>query len=147
MDSSGVSMPEMVVAEPSAILSWPTIEWKKPPAGPCVFGFTARSIEYLTSAAVTFRPLVNLAFGIELERVNQPVRRNGPTVGERGDDLRRAELVVDETREQAVDHRPVLPIVADRGVERRHVVLVGDDDRAALSGRVARRGRRSRGRR
>src|SRR6202044_1513140 len=81
-------------------------------------------------------PAGELGLGTELEGVDQPVRRYGPTVGERGNDLCRAELVVDKAREKAVDHRPALPVITNGEAPRSHVVLIGADDRAALSGRI-----------
>src|SRR5690606_18974874 len=41
-------------------------------------------------------------------------------------------LVVHQTVENRLDHRPVLPVVSDRRVERGNVVLVGDDHVAAV---------------
>ena len=58
--SSGVVMPDSSFALPDAISSKPLIMPKKPGPGLWVAGLTARSIEYLTSSAVSSRPLWNL---------------------------------------------------------------------------------------
>jgi hypothetical protein len=59
VDASGVSMPASVVALPPVTSSKPLMAPKKPAPGPCVFGSTARSIEYFTSEATTSRPFEN----------------------------------------------------------------------------------------
>ena len=57
VESSGVVMPSIVGDVPPLTASNPLMAPKKPAPGPCVFGSTARSIEYLTSEAATSRPL------------------------------------------------------------------------------------------
>ena len=70
----------------------------------------------------------------QLEGEGLAVGRDLVALGEVGPELRRAGLVVHQPVEQALDHRPVLPVVADRRIERGDVVLVGDGDLAALLG-------------
>ena len=127
-------MPDSSFAAPDAISSKPLMCAKKPWPGLCVSGFTARSIEYLMSEATQLAAIVELDAFAQLEGVDQPVVRDGVAFREVGDQLGRAGLVVHEPVEQALDHRPVLPVVADRGVERGDVVLVGDHHLAALLG-------------
>jgi hypothetical protein len=67
----------------------------------------------------------------QLEGEGLAVRRDLVALGQIGTQGRGAGFVVHQAVEQALDHRPVLPIVADSRVERGHVVLVGDDDLAA----------------
>ena len=55
--------PDRLSASPADISSKPAIEPKKPAPGLWVSGLTTRSIEYLTSSAVTSRPLPNLTPG------------------------------------------------------------------------------------
>jgi hypothetical protein len=74
--------------------------------------------------------------------VVQSIRRDVERLREVGPEIRRAGLVVHEPAVEALDHRPVLPVVADCRVERRHVVLEGDGHLAALLDVVG-KGRRS----
>ena len=83
----------------------------------------------------------------KLEGVGQAVRRDFVGLGEVGRQLGRARLVVHEPAEQAFQRRPVLPVVADRRIERAEVVLVGDGHLATLldvRGEGRRRARRLR---
>ena len=71
--------------------------------------------------------VVELHAGAQLEGVGLPVGRDLVALGQVRHELHGAGLVVHQPVEQALDDRPVLPVVADRRVERGDVVLVGDD--------------------
>ena len=105
-------------------------------AGPLRLGVGGPLDRVFHVARHHFAAVGELHAGVELERVGEAVRRHLVAVRQRGHELGGARLVVHQPREQRVDHRPVLPVVADRGVERRDVVLVGDGDRAALARRI-----------
>ena len=79
-------------------------------------------------------PVVELHALAQRERIGQAVVGDRVALGEIGHEIRRAGLVVHQPVENALDDRPVLPVVADRRIERRYVVLVGDDHLAALFG-------------
>ena len=81
------------------------------------------------------------------EGVGELVVRDRVALGEVRDQLGGARLVVHQPVEQGFDHRPVLPVVADRRIERGDVVLVGDDHLPALLARLLARLRGLRGRR
>src|SRR4029078_10930960 len=71
--------------------------------------------------------IVELCLRMELERVLRSVRRDFVALGKLWNEVRRAGLVIHQPVEQALDHRPVLPIVTDCRIERGDVVLEGDD--------------------
>ena len=144
VSGSTTVMPESPSAVPADASSKPAIDPKKPAPGLCVAGSTTRSIEYFTSSAVISRPLWNFTPGPKLEGEGHAVFGDLVALGEIGAQRRGARLVVHEPVEQALDHRPVLPVVADRRIERGDVVLVGDDDLAAGFWRLreCRRGRK-----
>src|SRR3984957_4697536 len=127
VESSGVSMPARGVADD---------RMEKAAGGSLCFRIYGALNRVFDIRCRDFPAIDEIGFGVELEGVDQPIGRYGPTVGERRNDLGRAKLVVDKAREQAVDHRPVLPVVTDRGVESRHVVFISDDDCPSLVGRV-----------
>jgi hypothetical protein len=77
--------------------------------------------------------VVELDAGTEFEGVDETVLGDGVALGQVGNQLRGARLVVHQAVEQALDHGPVLPVVADRRIEGADVVLVGDDHLAAVA--------------
>ena len=81
----------------------------------------------MTSAAVIGAAVVEFQAVAQLERIGLAVIGNGVAFGEIGLELRRAGLVVHEPVEDRLDHRPVLPVIADLRVERGEVVVEGDD--------------------
>ena len=75
--------------------------------------------------------VVELDAGAEVEGEGLAVLGDLVALGEAGAQLGGAGDVVHQAVEDRLDHRPVLPVVADRRIEGGHVVLVGDDDVAA----------------
>ena len=69
---------------------------------------------------------------LEREGVGEAVLADLVALGQVRNEIGGAGLVVHQAVEQALDHRPVLPVVADGRIERADIVLVGDDHRAAL---------------
>ena len=108
--------------------SMPAIEPKKPAPGLCVFGLSDALDRVFHVVGGQLAAIVELHALAQLEGVGLAVRRDLVALGEVGHELGGAGLVVHQPVEQALDHRPVLPVVADRRVERGDVVLVGDDD-------------------
>ncbi len=78
------------------------------------------------SAVMEFHALM------ELEGIGETVVRYLVAFGEVRNKFGRAGLVVHQPVEQRLDHRPVLPVVADRRIQGRYIILVGHDHRAAL---------------
>ncbi len=76
--------------------------------------------------------VVELDARTQLECVGQAVLGNLMALGEARTQIRRAGLVVHQAVEDRLDHRPVLPVIADRRIERCDVVLVGHDHVAAV---------------
>ena len=70
----------------------------------------------------------------QLEGERGAVRRNLVAFSKFGPEIRGARFVVHQAVEQALDHGPVLPVIADSWVERRDIVLVCHDDFAARLG-------------
>src|SRR5690606_15175121 len=70
----------------------------------------------------------------QLEGEGRPVFRDFVALREIGTQRGRPGLIIHEPVEQALDHRPVLPVVADGRVKRGDIVLVGDDDFATWFG-------------
>ena len=97
-------------------------------------GLTARSSEYFTSAAVIGAAIVEFDAVAQLEGIGEAVIGNRVAFGEVGLELGRAGLVVHEPVEDRLDHRPVLPVIADLRIERGEIVVEGDDCRTALLG-------------
>ena len=61
-----------------------------------------------------------------LGRVGEPIVRNSIVVGQVGLEFRGARLVVHKPVENRLDHRPISPVIADLGIERRQVVVEGN---------------------
>ncbi|MPL80474.1 hypothetical protein SDC9_26374 [bioreactor metagenome] len=88
----------------------------------------------------------------QVEGIGLAVGRDLVAFGKPRAQLGGARHVIHQPVEDRLDHRPVLPVVADRRVERGDVVLVGDDDVAAgfgvlIGGVVLRRGEAGEGQR
>ncbi len=86
--------------------------------------------------------VVEFQIGPELEGIGQPVVGDGVALRQIGHQLGRAGLVVHQPAEDALDDRPVLPVIADGRIEGREVVLEGDHRGTALLGRGIGEGRR-----
>ena len=76
--------------------------------------------------------VVELDARTQLEGVGQAILGNLIALGEARTQIGRAGLVVHQAVKDRLDHRPVLPVIADRRIERRDVVLVGNDHVATL---------------
>ena len=66
------------------------------------------------------------------EGIDGAILGDGVVRGQVRGQLRGAGLIVHQPVEQALDHRPVLPVITNRRVERGHVVLVGNDRSATV---------------
>ena len=135
--SSGVVTPDRLLAVPAAISSIAGDRAEE--AGARALGLRVGDpVERIFHVRGGHRPAVVEFHAVaQLEGEHLAVRRDLIALGEVRLEGGRAGLVVHHGVEQALDHRPVLPVVADRRVERGDVVLVGDDDRAARLGFLA----------
>src|SRR5215472_12571312 len=68
----------------------------------------------------------------KLEGVGLTVGGDGVRFGDIRDELKGAGLVVHQATEESLHHRRILPIVADRRIQGRDVILVGNRHGAAM---------------